>query len=535
MRRHRLVGRPRPAAARPWITLAILLALVAGAGWAWWRSGAGTDPAAPSAGPTAGLPPGSDATDGARGQEPDEGVGTPGVDARGTAAADGAGNPLWPAVQPVDLSDGSAVQPRPVAMEAEGETGVLAVRGQRLRFVDPDGMATEIFRLPPGHRWASPVVPAPDGSAVAFLTRAEAGTPYLWVVRSDLTSTPYAVPEDVRRPATIAWAGPETLAVGDPPYLWQLESRRWSRLPGERLAWAGPPSPDGRSWAYGALGAEPGGGAHLYLVDLPRGEARPVDLASGRGAVALPGPWLDEGRFLAALVAGGPEAVGRTGEAPGPVQRVVTVEVPTGRAEPVFADPGVPWRVLGASPDGRWLVLVPGAGPGQPRADGGARSGGPAGRGSWRLVDVTTREAIDLPAGLVQAGVAWDGGGRRLFYLVAAGGSVRLEARSLGGRPGAGSSAGQGGAPGSPGTAEGGADADGGASVAPAPAPAASETWPPVRTAPGAIRRLLGVDPGAGVAWVELQGDPDATEGSEGAEGRVARWLLTEGRLEPLE
>ncbi|ADU50701.1 hypothetical protein Tmar_0580 [Thermaerobacter marianensis DSM 12885] len=512
----------RRSPASPWITLAMLAALLTGAGYGWWRSGGGPDAAGPGSTPAGDAAP-------APGVDAGQGTGLPGQPgipagggATGPAGEEAAlANPLWPLIQPVDLAGGAEVRPRPVAMAAEGYGGVLGITGDRLWFAGPGEGPAEIFRLPPGHRWASPVVPAPDGSAVALLTRAEAGTPYLWVVQSDLTSTPHAVPDDLRRPATVAWAGPGAVVAGDPPYLLDVASGRWSRLPGGALTWSGPPSPGGRYWIYGAATEEGGTGATLYVVDRRRGGVRPLDLGGDPDLAVLPGPWVDEGRFLAALSAGAGSSGGTGAGAAAPVRQVVAVDAGTGRWEAVFDGGGADWNILGASPNGRWVVLAPGA-------DGGAA-------GSWRLLDTTRGTLHEVAPGWAEPGVAWDARIEWLFYLAPGGsGAVRLEGRRLpagdGGDGGAGAAAlsglkgaGNGSTDGTGGGAGNGATSEGNTGQMVSP-----DSWPPVRPAPAGIRRLLAVDLAAAVAWVELN------PGGPSAAPVVARWNLAEGRLEPL-
>lgn len=523
----------RRFSANPWITLAILAALLAGAGYGWWRSeGGGLAPSGPGSTTPGDLSPGP-----AAGAGPEDEPAAPDPGGTGGQGGPAPANPLWPFIQPVDLTAGEGVVPRPVAMEAEGTAGILAVAGDRLWFAGTAGEPAAIFQLPPGHRWASPLAPSPDGGAVAFLTRAEAGTPYLWVVHSDLASTPYTVPDGLDRPGAIAWAGAGAVVVGDPPYQLDIESGRWSRLPGAGLVWTGPPSPGGRWWVYGAAAEEGGAGPGLYLVDHRRGGARPLDVGGDADLVAMPGPWLAEDRFLVALGRAGTrgsEGAGSSGGTGGDavaaapaVQQLMAVGAGTGRSHRLFdAGSGEAWIVLGASPGGRWVVLVPvsagaGAGVGSGSAaptggpGGGSGDGGAAGVGTsgpWRLLDTTTGAVQDLPAGLAEAGVAWAGGGTWLFYLVpeeaAGAGALRLAAKPL---PGENQAEGSG--------TDGGGFSTGG--VAP-------DRWPGLRPSPAAIRRLLAVDLAAGVAWVELH--PGASAGTSLA----ARWDLAAGRLEPL-
>ncbi|EKP94248.1 hypothetical protein [Thermaerobacter subterraneus] len=521
----------RRSRTNPWITVAILVALLAGAGYGWWRTEG--DGAGPS-GPGPAVPGGGNPAPGAGPDPADEpAVPDPAPAPGGEGAA--AANPLWPFIQPVDLTAGAGLLPRPVAMESEGTAGILAVDGDALWFAGAAGDPVRVFQLPPGHRWASPVVPSPAGDAVAFLTRAEAGTPYLWVVHSDLTSTPHPVPRGLDRPGSLAWAGPGTVVAGDPPFQLEIEPGRWSRLPGAGLIWAGPPSPTGRWWVYGAAAEEGGAGPDLYLVD-HQGGARPLELAGGEQP-ALPGPWLAEDRFLAALgepvQPGEPgERAGPAGAGPGPgggagagspagsaagsgtapapgstgsagepaagpaggpaaapvVQQLVVVDAGTGEKSTLFdAPPGERWQVVAASPGGRWVVLAP-----------------VAGQGGWRLLDTVSGRTRDLPSGVAAAGAVW-GGGTWLFYLApdpaAGAGALRLVAHQLPSEE---------------------AEPETGEADVPLPG-----SWPTLRPQPAAVRRLLAVDPAAGVAWVEL-----VPAGA--AAPAAARWVLLEGRLEPV-
>ncbi|WP_460039381.1 hypothetical protein [Thermaerobacter litoralis] len=432
-----------------------------------------------------------------------------------------------------------------MAMEAEGTTGILFASDNRLWFAGGSGDPATIFELPAGHRWVSPVVPSPDGSAVAFLTRAEAGTPYLWVVRSDLTSAPYTVPEGLGQPRRVAWAGEGAVVVGDPPYQLDVDSGRWVRLPGGELVLAGPPSPDGHWWVYGAAAEEGGAGPTLYLVDHRQGGARPLDVAPDGDLVAMPGPWLAPDRFLVALGrATMPNKAAWSGKGDGEtpaaaaasLQALLAVEAGSGAAHRLFeARPDESLTVVGASPGGRWVVLAPSATPqrepgvGQGNGAstgstpaGGANAGGPASGGGavWRLLDTTTGSVRDLRAGLAAAGVAWDGGGEWLAYLVpegTTGGAVRMAAYHLGEEDQPQTSDGVAGESGS-GTPTGPENRE---TIAP-------ERWPSVDPAPAAIRRLLAVDLAAGVAWVEL------VPGSSHGAAVAARWDLAAGRLAPL-
>ena len=498
----------RRSPGNPWITLAILAALLAGAGYGWWRSEGGS-----------GLVPGAGsapASDGAPGSpiEPspaDEPAG-PGAGGNSDSAPPLTGtNPLWPAIQPVDLT-GKTVVPRPSPMAAEGQTGVIGVSADRLVFTGPTGERVEIFRLPPGYRWAGPIVPSPDGDAVAFLTRAEAGTVYLWVVRSDLTSTPYALPAAIDRPSAVAWAAPDRVAVGDPPHVLATGSGRWSRLPGGELAWTGPPSPDGRRWVYSA-GPEAGGGdGGLYIADWTQDGVRPLVLdLEGGSQVAIPGPWLGNDALLAGIARPAPGSTGGTGNSPEwALDQLVRVELPGGEARAIFDGGATAWHVVGTSPDGRWMVLAEalaqqGSAAG---ATGGASAHGPA----WRLLDVVTGQSFDLSSGLPEAGVAWDPEGRWLFYLAnETGGALRLKVWPLPAGPEA---------PGAP-----GGEPDAGSGDEPAPSAVPDwQSWPPLQGA-HPIRRLLAVDHHTAVAWVELQRDGDG-------DPPVAKWILPEGRLQ---
>lgn len=170
------------------------------------------------------------------------------------------------------------------------------------------------------------------------------------------------------------------------------------------------------------------------------------------------------------------------------VQQLVVVDAGTGEKSTLFdAPPGERWQVVAASPGGRWVVLAP-----------------VAGQGGWRLLDTVSGRTRDLPSGVAAAGAVW-GGGTWLFYLApdpaAGAGALRLVAHQLPSEE---------------------AEPETGEADVPLPG-----SWPTLRPQPAAVRRLLAVDPAAGVAWVEL-----VPAGA--AAPAAARWVLLEGRLEPV-
>lgn len=368
---------------RPWAFAALGLIVIAAGLLGWWNAGR-EERAVPQGGAVtgegAGAPP------------------VPGEDGGPHRAEAGTGHRESPG------AGGPVVHPRPVTVGTEAATGAMMVRGERLVFVAASGAATEVFRLPEGHAWASNVAPSPSAGAVAFVTRAEAGTGYLWVLHSDLAFSPHPLPPAIREPRAVTWAGEEAVLVGDPPHLFRVDAARWQRLPGDALAWPGTPSPGGRWAVYGA-GPDGAGGAarRLYVYDLHRGEARAVETD---GAAAYLGPWLDEGRLLVGLgevpVAGGPAA--RT-LAVLDVERQALAGV-----LPAAGDDGG-WMLLGVSPDRRWAVAAP-----------AARSG--AARGPRRLVDLHGLASRPLPVAGAVLDAAWSAEDGRLYYLRPAGGAA---------------------------------------------------------------------------------------------------------------
>ena len=404
------------------MTLAILGAILAGAGYGWWRANLAGSPVGSPATPPhdSTAAPAGDRLPGGSGPGARDGAAGPGEQGDDRTGSElGAGSPLWPALQPIQLAAGGDVHPRPVLMPAEGRAGALVVQGDRLMFARPDGQASEVFRLPGGHRWASALAPSPRHDAVAFATRAEAGTLYLWVVQSDLDSTPYALPGEIRLPTAVAWADLRSLIVGDPPYRLDVEQGRWSRLPGTALLWAGSPSPGGLRAAYTARVAQGGTQRYrLYLFDAASGEATPAGL-EGEGQVAYPGPWLDDDRLLVGL---GPPP---SGEVP-VIRRLGVLHGPGGRFDPIeLPTASGSWQAAGISPDGKWLVVAfrPDS-----AADGETHPGGTA----WQLVDLATAEVRALPVQDRMADATWSAEDGRLYYLRPAGGrAMELAALSV--------------------------------------------------------------------------------------------------------
>lgn len=374
---------------RPWVFAALGLVVIVAGLLGWWNAGReerAVPPGGAVTGEGGGAPP-----------VPGEGGGPPRAEA-------GTGHRESPGA-------GGTVHPRPVTVGTEATTGVMMVHGERLLFVGASGAATEVFRLPEGHAWASNVAPSPSAGAVAFVSRAEAGTGYLWVLHSDLEFSPHPLPPAIRRPRAVTWAGEEAVLVGDPPHLFHVGADRWQRLPGDALAWPGMPSPGGRWAVYGAAPDGAGATRRVYVYDLQRGKAQVVEMD---GAPAYLGPWLDEGRLLVGL-----------GEVPvpgGPAARTLAVLEVERRALagvlPAEGDGGG-WLLLGGSPDRRWAVAAP-----------VARSGGA--RGAWRLVDLQGLASRPLPVTGAVLDAAWSAEDNRLYYLRAAGGAaVEVEALAV--------------------------------------------------------------------------------------------------------
>lgn len=458
---------------RPWLVAALGLAMVAAGLYGWWSAGRVRDAATPG-GPVVQGPGGEESPPaGGGGTEPgDPRPASPEEPGRGgPEGGTQAGSPLWPVMEPFSPGPGTDVYPRPVMVGSELASGAMVVDGDRLLFVSAGGERSEVFRLPEGHAWASPLAPSPTVDAVAFITRAEAGTHYLWVLRSDLEYSPHALPEAIVTPGALAWAGDAGILAGDPPHFFDIRGERWSKLPGDVLVRPGPSSPDGHWVVYTAREGRAGSERYrLYVRDLRRGSTRAVDVDAG---VPYPGPWLDEGRALVGL--GDPPRAG----AP-PVHSLAVLDVARGSLEALTAPSEGKAGLLpvGVSPDRGWAVVAPAA---------PAGTGDPSPGGAWRLIDLEQGTVRELGVRDAVVDAAWSVEDNRLYYLRPAGGAaVEVLALSL-----------------------------------PAGEVATIGRLDP---SPARIGRLLGVE--AGKLWLELQ--------VTGEVPALALWDADTGRLTPV-
>ncbi|HEY8394983.1 MAG TPA: hypothetical protein VIK92_09320 [Thermaerobacter sp.] len=424
---------------RPWVALALGLVVFAAGLLGWWNASRARD---------------------ATQERPGRGEA-----ASGPAGPGGNG--------PRRVEAGAAVHPRPVILGTEAAAGIMMVRGDRLLYVAGDGAVTEVFRLPEGHVWAGAVAPSPSAGAVAFVTRAEAGTGYLWVLRSDLEFSPYPLPDAIKVPRSVAWAGDEAVLVGDPPHLFLTGPERWRRLPGDALVRPGPPSPGGGRVVYGAREGRAGAGPYrLYAYDLQRGSARAI--ATG-DAVPHPGPWVDEDRLLVGL--GDPPAA----TAVAAVRELALLDTDRQVLRKLVRAPrgGGGWLVLGISPDRKWAVVAPAPSSGRPG-------------GAWRLIDLQRLTSRQLPVADTVLDASWSAEDNRLYYL-----------RPAGPRP------------------EGNQAVEVVALTVPA---AGARVVGSIDPSPARITRLLGTE--AGRLWLELQTGAGAPE--------LALWDAATGRLIPV-